>query len=162
MLIDASIIIEILFNKANATWAVQSLNQTKTPPMMTIMDLTKVLATCQKTLTPQAFHKVKTHLKAFGIEFISPSVSEAHIAAEAALKFGLSWDAAQTYAAAKYKELSLITLNPGFSGTDLNILTQKVAAPSKPAVQPQTQTVAPYNYQSQRQQQQRVYRRAAS
>lgn len=158
MLIDASIIIEILFNKANATWCVQCLNQTQTPPMMTVMDLTKVLATCQKTLTPQAFHKVKTHLKTFGIEFISPSVSEAHIAAEAALKFGLSWDASQTYAAAKYKELTLITLNPSFAGTDINVLTQKVAPPSQKVAQPQ-QTVSPYNYQSQRQQQQRVYRR---
>ncbi len=121
MVIDTSILIAVLFNEADAPWALDQLQQSRGDLAMSTVNLAEVLILCEDR-QPKLLPTLREMLVSSSIRFVPPSTTQAAIAASARVRYPLNLGDCFAYALAKEEGLPLLTLDRDFRKTDLPVV----------------------------------------
>ena len=121
MIVDTSIILAIFFEEPHAAWATEQLNAHQGTLSMSTVNLAETLILLRDR-TPKLFNDLENTLLGSGIQFISPDIEQARIAAEARLKYPLNPGDCFAYALSVVNNAPILTLDRDFRSTDQPVL----------------------------------------
>jgi ribonuclease VapC len=121
MVIDTSILLAIFFNEKKSSWAEEQMEKNVTALRMSTVNLAETLILLQDR-QPQFFETIRDEILSSPIRFVPPSVSQAEIAASARLEYPLNLGDCFAYALAKEEGCPILTLDPDFKKTDVQVL----------------------------------------
>ncbi len=121
MVVDSSILLAIVFNEAKGPWCVKQLQDHAAELLMSTVNYAEVLILISDR-QPKLASQLRDQISALPIRFVSPTVQQAEIAAQARMKFPLNLGDCFAYALAKEQDCGLLTLDRDFRNTDLLVL----------------------------------------
>ncbi len=120
MVIDTSALLAIFFDEQHGSWAAQKMSNPSSNLTMSTVNLAETLIRIRDR-QPNLFSDIGKKLFNSNIEFISPDIIQAKIAAQARLKFSINLGDCFAYALAKQKNCSILTLDDDFLQIDCPI-----------------------------------------
>lgn len=120
MVVDASVLLSLLFNEPTAQWCADHLNKVSTALRLSTVTYTECLIRwADRGGKEEVFHDF---LREHDFLLEPPTILHAQLAAHARLKFPLNLGDCFVYALAKAENDSVLTLDSDFKSTDLEIL----------------------------------------
>lgn len=123
MIIDTSILLAIFFNEEHKPWSKKVLEEHASNLKMSFVNLAEVLILL-RSRRPGAYDEIKTELFKRPIQFVSPSLGQIEMVAQARIQYpSLNFGDCFVYALAKEQQNdSVATLDSDFLKTDLKVV----------------------------------------
>lgn len=121
MVVDASVLLAILFDETHAGWAAEQLNRHRPDLRMSTVNLAETLILLRDR-QPQLAERLETRVLESGIRFVPPDVEQARIAADARLRYAaLNLGDCFAYALAVRETAPILTLDRDFRAVDVPV-----------------------------------------
>lgn len=117
MVVDASVILAILFAEPHAAWAAQRLGEHAGALRMSTVNLAEVLILVRDR-QPMLFDELERRVLDSGIRFIPPDTEQARVAADARLRLPLNLGDCFAYALAVAEGCPILSLDADFARID--------------------------------------------
>jgi ribonuclease VapC len=117
MVLDTSALLAVFFEEKYGDWVIQEMNAHAHALRMSTVNLTETLIRLLDK-QPQLFKELEAQLLSHGIRFVAPSVEQAHLAAEARVRFPLNLGDCFAYALAVTEDVPILTLDRDFRVLD--------------------------------------------
>ena len=121
MVIDASVLLAVMFGEAHGAWALRQLEKNAADLVMSTVNLTEVLIKLRK-MSPGRYEAARGLLARKPIRYVAPDVAQAEIAADARLRYPLNLGDCFAYALAVVEDCAILTLDEDFRSVDRPIL----------------------------------------
>ena len=121
LVVDTSVVLCIFFAEPHAEWAAARLNEAAEDLCMSTVNLAEALIRLRDR-QPELFPELETRLLASGIRFVAPDPAQAHLAAEARLRFPLNLGDCFAYALARTEGCPILTLDRDFRAVDCPVV----------------------------------------
>jgi ribonuclease VapC len=117
MVIDTSAVLSFLFEEASAQWVLEQIDVHRGPLLMSTVNLAETMILLRSRLVDGA-ERLESSLLSSGIDFISPTIEQARLAANARLRFPLNLGDCFAYALSAIENCPLLTLDEDFRRCD--------------------------------------------
>lgn len=118
MIVDASVLLAVIFNETHGEWARNQLRQNAATLRMSTINLAETLIRVRDR-QPHTYEEIRRFIHSLGIRFVPPTVEQSEMAADARMRFPLNLGDCFAYALAKEESDSILTLDPDFAQTDV-------------------------------------------
>lgn len=121
MVVDASVLLAVLFDETHAGWAAEQLNRHRPDLRMSTVNLAETLILVRDR-QPQLADEIETGLLESGIRFVPPDAEQARVAARARLRYAsLNLGDCFAYALAVHEGAGVLTLDADFRQLDVPV-----------------------------------------
>jgi len=117
MVIDTSALLAVFFNEALADWVAERLAANAGDLSMSTVNLAELLIRVRDR-QPKLANRIDEEIMSSGIRFVPPDSPQAHVAAQARLRWPLNLGDCFAYALAVAEDAPILTLDRDFRATD--------------------------------------------
>ncbi|MBI4403112.1 MAG: type II toxin-antitoxin system VapC family toxin [Deltaproteobacteria bacterium] len=121
MVIDTSALLAMFFNEARGSKVAEIMEANAADLRMSTVNLAETLILLEDR-QPQCFENIRKEILESSIRFVAPSIQQAQLAAKARLDYPLNLGDCFAYALAKVEQDAVLTLDPDFHKTDIEVV----------------------------------------